>query len=79
MSSRPGALAPAFAGQPAAWTQPAKPFRILDNIYYVGTKGLASYLIVSDGEAILLDGTLAENAGHIEDEHPRRWASSSRT
>lgn len=60
-------LASATAGQPAAWTQPTKPFRILDNIYYVGTKGLASYLIVSGGKAILLDGTLAENAGHIED------------
>lgn len=57
----------AMAGQPAAWTQPTKPFQILDNIYYVGTKGLASYLIVSDGKAILLDGTLAENAGPIED------------
>jgi metallo-beta-lactamase class B len=56
----------ASAGQPAAWTRPAKPFKILDNIYYVGTEGLASYLIVSDQGAILLDGTLAENAGHIE-------------
>lgn len=59
-------FAPAMAGQPAAWSQPTKPFQILDNIYYVGTKGLASYLIVSNGKAILLDGTLAENAGYIE-------------
>jgi metallo-beta-lactamase class B len=58
--------AAAFAAQPAAWTEPTKPFKILDNIYYVGTKGLASYLVVSDKGAILLDGTLAENAGHIE-------------
>ncbi|WP_258157866.1 subclass B3 metallo-beta-lactamase [Rhizobium sp. TH2] len=58
--------ATAFAAQPAAWTKPTKPFKILDNIYYVGTEGLASYLIVSDQGAILLDGTLAENAGHIE-------------
>lgn len=59
-------VAAAFAAQPAAWTRPTKPFKILDNIYYVGTEGLASYLIVSDDGAILLDGTLAENAGHIE-------------
>lgn len=56
----------ALLGQPAAWSEPTKPFKILDNIYYVGTKGLAAYLIVSDGKAILLDGTLAENVGPIE-------------
>ena len=56
----------AWAEQPAAWSEPTKPFRIVDDIYYVGTKGLSSYLIVSDGESILLDGTLEENVGHIE-------------
>ena len=56
-----------IAAPPAIWSQPAKPFRITDNIYHVGTKGLASYLLVSDRQAILLDGTLAENAGPIED------------
>ncbi len=56
----------ARAEQPAAWSEPTKPFKIVDDIYYVGTKGLASYLIVSDGEAILLDGTLEENVGYIE-------------
>nr|AGD93225.1 class B beta-lactamase [uncultured bacterium] len=56
----------AWAEQPAAWSEPTEPFKIVDDIYYVGTKGLASYLIVSDGEAILLDGTLEENVGHIE-------------
>lgn len=57
----------AIAAPPAIWSQPTKPFRITDNIYYVGTKGLASYLLVSNGQAILLDGTLAKNAGPIED------------
>ncbi|MHA6687255.1 subclass B3 metallo-beta-lactamase [Mesorhizobium sp. A556] len=57
----------AIAAPPAIWSQPTKPFKITDNIYYVGTRGLASYLLVSDGQAILLDGTLAENAGPIED------------
>jgi len=59
-------FAAALVTQPAAWTEPTKPFKILDNIYYVGTRGLASYLVVSDRGAILLDGTLAKNAGHIE-------------
>nr|AMP56736.1 subclassB3 [uncultured bacterium] len=56
----------AWAEQPAAWLEPTQPFKIVDDIYYVGTKGLSSYLIVSDGEAILLDGTLEENVGHIK-------------
>lgn len=58
--------APALAANPPAWTTPIKPFRIAGNIYYVGTKGLAAYLIVSRQGAILLDGTLAENAALIE-------------
>jgi metallo-beta-lactamase class B len=56
----------ASAQQPAAWKEPTAPFRITDNIYYVGTKGLASYLIASGDEAILLDGTLDENVPAIE-------------
>jgi metallo-beta-lactamase class B len=56
----------AAADQPPAWVQPVKPFKILDNLYYVGTKGLASYLIVTEKGALLLDGTLAENAQRIE-------------
>ena len=29
------------------WNKPTEPFRIIDNVYYVGTDGLASYLITS--------------------------------
>jgi len=57
----------ALATTPAIWSQATKPFRITDNIYYVGTRGLAAYLLVSDGQAVLLDGTLAENGERIED------------
>lgn len=57
---------PAPATDPPAWTTPIKPFRIAGNIYYVGTKGLAAYLIVTRQGAILLDGTLAKNADLIE-------------
>ena len=56
----------ALATTPTIWSQPTAPFRITDNIYYVGTRGLAAYLLVSDGQAILLDGTLAENGDRIE-------------
>jgi len=48
------------------WTQPVKPFRIAPHIYYVGTKGLSAFLITSRDGAILIDGTLKENASLIE-------------
>lgn len=51
---------------PPEWTQPIAPFRIAGNIYYVGTKGLAAYLITTPKGAILLDGTMAENVPAIE-------------
>ncbi len=57
---------PVLAADPPEWRSPVKPFRIAGNIYYVGTQGLAAYLIVSKQGAILLDGTLARNAGLIE-------------
>jgi metallo-beta-lactamase class B len=61
-----GMAAPASADDPPEWSMPVKPFRIEGNVYYVGTKGLAAYLIVSNQGAILLDGTTAENASLIE-------------
>ena len=61
-----GISAPAYAEDPPEWSTPVKPFRIAGPIYYVGTKGLAAYLIVSNHGAILLDGTTAENAPLIE-------------
>jgi metallo-beta-lactamase class B len=57
---------PPSADDPPEWSTPVKPFRIAGNVYYVGTKGLAAYLIVSSQGAILLDGTTAENAPLIE-------------
>ena len=48
------------------WTQPQAPFRIVGNIYYVGSRGLAAYLITSPEGHILIDGTVAENAPLIE-------------
>jgi len=51
---------------PAEWTQSIEPFRIAGSIYYVGTRGLGSYLIVSGSKAILIDTGLTENAALIE-------------
>lgn len=57
---------PISAADPPDWWAPIKPFHIAGPIYYVGTKGLAAYLIRSRQGAILLDGTLARNAPLIE-------------
>jgi len=62
-----GCAAPASATDwPASWHEPTEPFHVVGNIYYVGSKGIAAYLIVSPKGDILLDGTEAENAQMIE-------------
>lgn len=57
---------PAAADSHPAWTQPQAPFHIVGDIYYVGSKGLAAYLITSPQGHILIDAPLAENAPMIE-------------
>lgn len=59
-------VAAAPSDDPPAWTQPTAPFRIAGNIYYVGTAGLASYLIVTPKGLILLDATMEENVPAIQ-------------
>lgn len=36
-----------FAQANPDWTEPFPPFRIAGNLYYVGTKGLANYLVTT--------------------------------
>lgn len=51
------ALAPAaHADMPANWTKPTKPYRVVGNIYYVGTEGISSWLMTSSEGHVLLDG-----------------------
>jgi metallo-beta-lactamase class B len=40
------------------WTTPHKPFRIIGNVYYVGSKDLASYLITTPEGLILINSSL---------------------
>jgi metallo-beta-lactamase class B len=40
------------------WTTPVAPFRIAGNLYYVGSKDLASYLIVTPTGDILINSNL---------------------
>lgn len=50
----------ASAGQmnSPAWTQPFPPFHIAGNLYYVGSKDLASYLISTPNGLILINSSL---------------------
>lgn len=60
------ALVAIGASDPPAWTRPIAPFHIVGNVYYVGSEGLAAYLITTPKGAILLDGTMEENVPAIE-------------
>jgi metallo-beta-lactamase class B len=48
------------------WTTPVAPFRIADNLYYVGSKDLASYLIVTPQGDILINSSLTASPPLIE-------------
>jgi len=46
----------------AAWNEAHQAFGIYGNTYYVGTHGLSSVLITSEGGHVLIDGALPESA-----------------
>ena len=48
------------------WTEPFPPFRIVGNLYYVGSKGLASYLIATPRGHILINSDMEANVPLIE-------------
>jgi metallo-beta-lactamase class B len=58
---------PANAQHPADWTEPVAPFRIADNLYYVGSKGLASYLIATPKGHILINSNLESSVPLLKD------------
>jgi len=65
--ARAGAAdAAGFAATRAAWNLPAEPFRVIGNVYYVGTDELGAWLIRTDAGLVLLDGGLEESAPLIE-------------
>lgn len=56
----------AFPQENPDWTEPFPPFRIAGNLYYVGSKGLASYLITTPQGNILINSDLEANVPMIE-------------
>jgi metallo-beta-lactamase class B len=47
------------------WTAPLAPFRIADNLYYVGSRDLASYLITTPAGNILINANLDTSPAQI--------------
>src|SRR6516225_11611723 len=63
-------LALSFSAQqqlPAEWTESFPPFKIAGNLYYVGSKGLANYLITTPQGHILINSDLEANVPMIKD------------
>ncbi len=48
------------------WTEPFPPFHIAGNLYYVGSKGLANYLITTPQGNILINSDMEANVPMIE-------------
>lgn len=48
-----------------SWTKPFAPFQIADNLYYVGSQDLASYLVVTPKGNILINANLASSPPQI--------------
>src|SRR5260370_13682875 len=56
----------AVAQNDHAWTEPFPPFHIAGNLYYVGSKGLANYLITTPQGNILINSDLEANVPLIK-------------
>ena len=52
--------------QRRAWNAAAAPFRIVGNVYYIGTAGLSAFLITDPAGLVLIDGGLPESAPLIQ-------------
>ncbi|MEN3289399.1 MAG: metallo-beta-lactamase class [Bradyrhizobium sp.] len=49
------------------WTAPFTPFQLIGNIYYVGTDGIAVYVIKTSEGLILMDTAVPQSTGMIKD------------
>jgi metallo-beta-lactamase class B len=45
--------------------QKTEPFKVFDNVYYVGIETVGSYLITTSAGLIMIDSTYAETADHV--------------
>src|SRR5262245_30968810 len=61
------AAAPARAQNPPDWLEPCPPFRTAGNLYSVGSKGLASYLVTTPKGHILINSDLEASVPLLQD------------
>ncbi len=62
-----GSVISAGAQLPASWTEPFPPHKVAGNLYYVGSRDLASYLVATPAGHILLNSSLEESVPLIRD------------
>lgn len=55
-----------LAQTPSSWTQPFPPHKVAGNVYFVGSQGLASYLITSPQGHILINSSLEVSVPQIK-------------
>lgn len=60
-------MLPLHAESNPDWTTSLTPFRIADNLYYVGSRDLASYLITSPAGNILINANVDTSPAQIHD------------
>jgi metallo-beta-lactamase class B len=56
---------PLLAQANSDWNEPFPPHRVIGNVYFVGTKGLASYLITTPEGSILVNSSLESSVPMI--------------
>ena len=57
----------AFAQRQPDWTEPLAPHHVIGNVFYVGSKGLASYLITTPQGHILINSSMDANVPLIQE------------
>ena len=58
---------PTFANLQADWKTPFTPHRVVANVYYVGSSGLATYLITTPAGHILINSNLESSVPQIQE------------
>lgn len=54
-----------WTAQRAEWNEPMAPFRVVGNVYYVGTAGISAFLVTGAKGHVLIDGALPESVPQI--------------
>src|SRR5215469_18680875 len=57
----------AVAQADPSWTEPFPPFKIVGNVHYVGSRGLAAYLITTPQGHILINSNLESSVPQIKE------------